>query len=82
MPCLIPAEIPAWTEDSQKDMQEALNTGDHSRVIEFTMSTMGAERLVEMTRLEISDDEFRSRKALGEGRFAPEHCQVWTSWHT
>ena len=72
MPCLIPAELSAWMEDRQKDMQEALNTGDHSRVIELSsMLTVGAERMVEMTRPEISDDEFRSRTALGEGRFAP-----------
>ena len=72
MPCLIPAELSAWMADRQKDMQEALNTGDHSRVIELSsMLTVGAERMVEMTRPEISDDEFRSRTAPGEGRFAP-----------
>ena len=71
MPCLIPAELSAWMADRQKDMQEALNT-DHSRVIELSsMLTVGAERVVEMTRPEISDDEFRSRTAPGEGRFAP-----------
>ena len=72
MPCLIPPELSAWMEDRQKDMQEALNTGDHSRVIKLSsMLTMGAERVVEMTPPEISDDEFRSRAATGEGRFAP-----------
>ena len=68
----IPGEFSAWMADRQKDMQEALNTGDHSRVIELSsMLTVGAERMVEMTRPEISDDEFRSRTAPGEGRFAP-----------
>ena len=72
MPGLIPAELSAWMEDRQADVQEALLQGDHSRVIELSsMLTKGAERMVEMTRLDISDDEFRSRAAPGEGRFAP-----------
>ena len=66
MPCLIPAEL---SEDRQKNMQEALNTGDHCRVIELSsMLTMGAERMAELTRPEISDDEFRT--SPGKGRFA------------
>ena len=65
-----PAE--PWMEDRQKDLQEALSTGDHSRVVKLSlMLTKGAERMVEMTRQDISDDEFRSRAAPGEGRFAP-----------
>ena len=45
---------------------------DHNRVIELSsMLTKGAERMVEMTRLDISDDKFRSRAAPGEGCFAP-----------
>ena len=62
-------ELSAWVEDRQKDVQEALRTGDHSRVVELSpMLTNGAERTVEMTRQEISN-EFRSRTAPGEGRF-------------
>ena len=61
-----------WMEDRQKDLQEALSTGDHSRAVTLSlMLTKGAERMVEMTRQDISDDEFRSRAASGEGRFAP-----------
>ena len=72
MPCLIPAELSAWMEDLQKDMQEGLNTGDHSRVIELSsMLTMGVERMVEMTRQEISDDEFLVSHGPRRGRFAP-----------
>ena len=45
---------------------------DHSRVVKLSlMLTKGAERMVEMTRQDISDDEFGSRGAPGEGRFAP-----------
>ena len=59
-------------EDRQADVQEALFQGNHNRVIELSsMLTKGAERMVEMTCLDISDDEFRSRAAPGEGRFAP-----------
>ena len=58
-------------EGRQADVQEALIQGDHSRVIELSsMLTKGAERMVKMTRLDIADDEFRSRTAPGEGRFA------------
>ena len=72
MPGLIPAELSVWMEDRQADVQEALLQGDHSRVSELSsMLTKGAERTVEMTRSDISDDEFRSRAAPGEGRFAP-----------
>ena len=72
MPGLIPAELSAWMEDRQADVQEALLQGNHSRVIEWSsMLTKGAERMVEMTRLDISDDEFRLRAAPGEGHFAP-----------
>ena len=67
-----PAELSVWMEDRQKDLQEALSTGDHSRAVTLSlMLTKGAERMVEMTRQDISDDEFRSRAAPGEGRFAP-----------
>ena len=41
-----------------------------SHRVEFDVDE-GSERMVEMTRLDISDDEFRSREAPGEGRFAP-----------
>ena len=34
MPASVPAELSAWMEDLQADMQEAHNKGDHSRVIE------------------------------------------------
>ena len=45
---------------------------EHSQVIELSsMLTKGAERMVEMIRPDISDDEFRSRAAPGEGWFAP-----------
>ena len=63
-----PAELSAWTEDRQKDLQEALSTGDHSHVVKLSlMLTKGAERMVEMTRQDISDDEFRSRAAPRRG---------------
>ena len=67
-----PAELSVWMEGRQKDLQEALSTGDHSRAVTLSqMLTKVAERTVEMTRQDISDDEFRSRAAPGEGRFAP-----------
>ena len=72
MPGLVPAEFSTWMEDRQRDVQEALSKGDHIRVAELSaMITKGAERMVEMTRQEISDEEFQSRAAPGEGRFAP-----------
>ena len=59
-------------DDRQKDVQEALSTGDDNRVVELSsMLIKGAERMVEMSRLETSNDEFRSRTAPEEGRFAP-----------
>ena len=71
-PSLIPAELSVWMEDRQRDLEEAVSTGDHSRVVVLSsMLTQGAERMLEMIRQELSDDEFRSRTAPGEGRFAP-----------
>ena len=72
MPSLIPGELSEWMEDRQKDLEEAVSTGDHSRVVVLSsLLTQGAERMIEMTRQELSDDEFRSRTAPGEGLFAP-----------
>ena len=72
MPALVPAELSVWMEDRQADVQEALIKGDHGRVIELSsLLTKAAERMVEMSHQDISDDEFRSRAAPGEGRFAP-----------
>ena len=72
MPGLVPAELSTWMEDRQRDVQEPLSKGDHIRVAELSvMITKGAERMVEMTRQEISDEEFQSRAAPGEGWFAP-----------
>ena len=36
MLCLIPAKLSAWMANRQKDMQEAFNTGDNSRIIELS----------------------------------------------
>ena len=78
-------------EDRQKDLEEVVSTGDHSRVVVLSsMLTQGAKRMLEMTRQELSDDENRSRTAPGEGRFAPIEgsahikvfSKVWVSWHT
>ena len=67
-----PSELSVWMEGRQKDLQEALSTGDHSRAVTVSlMLTKEAERMVEMTRQDILDDEFRSRAAPGEGLFAP-----------
>ena len=61
MPGLIPAELSGWMEDRQANVQEALLQGNHtSHRVEFDVD------MVEMTRPDISDDEFRSRV----GRFA------------
>ena len=61
-----PTELSVWMEGRQKDLQAALSTGDHSRVVTWSMMlTKGAERMVEMTRQDILDDEFRSRAAPG-----------------
>ena len=82
MPGLIPAELSAWMEDRQADVQEALLQGNHSRVIE--LSSKGAERMVEMTRSDISDDEFRSRGSprrrlvRPKGAHAKKFSQVWS----
>ena len=66
MPGLIPAELSVWMEGCAG----SFSLRNHSRVIELSsMLTKGAERMVEMTRLDISDDEFLSRAAPGEGRF-------------
>ena len=68
----VPAELSVWMADRQTDLQEALSTEDHSRVVKLSlMLAKGAERMVEMSLQDISDDEFRSRGAPGEGRFAP-----------
>ena len=62
MPALVPAELSVWMENRQADVQEALIKGDHSRVIELSsLLTKAAERMVEMSHQDISDDEFRSR---------------------
>ena len=67
MPSLVPAELSEWMEDRQKDLEEAVSTGDHSRVVVLSSTmTQGAERMLEMTRQELSDDEYRSRTAPGE----------------
>ena len=59
-------------EGRQKDLQEALSTGNNSRAVTLSlMLTKGAEHMVEMTRQKISDDEFRSRAAPRKGQFAP-----------
>ena len=68
----LPVELSVWMADRQTDLQEALSTEDHSQVVKLSlMLTKGAERMVEMSRQDISDDEFRSRGAPGEGWFAP-----------
>ena len=54
MPGLIPGELSPWMENRQADVQEALIQGEHRRVIELSsMLTKIAERMVEMTRLDI-----------------------------
>ena len=70
MPSLIPAELSAWMEDRQKDLEEVVN----SRVVVLSsMLTQGAEGMLEMTRQELSDDEFQSRTAPGERRGHRHH---------
>ena len=55
-------ELSVWMEGRQKDLQEALSTGDHSRAVTLSlMLSKGAERMVDMTRQDISDDEFRTQ---------------------
>ena len=72
MPDLIPAELGSCMDDRQAELQGALSSGDHALTLELSSKLpKGAERLVEMTRQDFSDEEFRSRSAPGEGRFAP-----------
>ena len=55
----VPTELSIWMEGRQKDLQEALSMGDHSRAVTLSLMLMkGAERMVEMTRQDISNDEF------------------------
>ena len=50
MPTLVPGELFTWLEDRQTDLQEALISGDTSRVLELTSKmTEGAEHLREIT---------------------------------
>ena len=50
MPTLVPGELFTWMEDRQTDLQDALISGDTSRVLELTSKmTEGAEHLREIT---------------------------------
>ena len=57
MPDLIPAELGSWMDDRQAELQGALSSGDHALTLELSSKlAKGAERLVEMTRQDFSDD--------------------------
>ena len=73
MPGLVPGELAAWMDNRQVELQEALSNDNHIRALELSSKlAKGAERMIEMTRqTDIPDEEFRSRSAPGEGRFAP-----------
>ena len=64
MPSLVPAELSVWMEDREKDLEEVVSTGDHSRFVVWSSMLH-----VRDDRQEFSD-EYRSRTAPGQGRFA------------
>ena len=72
MPSLVPPKLAQWMEVCQAELQDALSNGDDLAVLELSSKLgQGAERMVQMKRMEMSDDELSLRAAPGEGRFAP-----------
>ena len=53
-------------------MRDALDVGDTEAISSLgPLIAKGADQMREGCRQEMSDEEFRSRSAPGEGRFAP-----------
>ena len=59
-------------EDKNLEMRDALEAGDTEAIsLLGPLTAKGADHTRAMCRHEILDEEFRSRSAPGEGRFAP-----------
>ena len=64
--------LKSWLEDKNLEMRDALDVGDAEAISSLApLIAKGAKQLGACCRQEISDEEFRSRSAAGEGRFAP-----------
>ena len=62
----------SWLEDKNLEMRGALDAGDTEAIsLLGPLIAKGPDHMRAICRCEISDEEFRSRSAPGEGRFAP-----------
>ena len=72
MPTSVPADLAHGMDDCQAQLQAALSQGDDVAVLQFSAKlTQGAERMLQMKRVEVPEDELVVRSAPSEGRFAP-----------
>ena len=62
----------SWLEDKNLEMCDALDAGDTQAISSLgPLIAKGADQMRARCRQEMSDEEFRSRSAPGERRFAP-----------
>ena len=62
----------SWLEDTNLEMRDALDAGNtEATSLLGPLIANGADHMHAICRYEKSDEEFRSRSAPGEGRFAP-----------